>query len=162
MRQALAVAAEGLASGEAPIGSIVVSGDGRVVGAGCNATYGTGNPIMHAEIVALNAAAGSICPGTRGLTLVSTLEPCVMCTGAAMEAGIDHIVYGLDAPADCGAGRVRPPESPGTSMPSIHGGIMARHSRELFLFWMEVHRDDPSRAVQTAFILQLLGLTGQK
>ena len=109
MRQALTVAAEGLASGEAPIGSLLVQQDGRVVGSGHNLMHGTRNVILHAEIVALSSAAGKVCWGSRGLTLVSTLEPCVMCTGAAMEAGVDRIIFGLPAPADCGTGRVMAP-----------------------------------------------------
>jgi len=159
MRQALELAAQGLASGEAPIGSILVARDGCIIGSGHNTMHRTGNVILHAEIAALNAAAGKVPPGTRGLTLVSTLEPCVMCTGAAMEAGIDHIVYGLQAPVDCGFSRVRPPESPDANMPTIAGGLMARHSRELFLAWMDQHQHDPTRAAQRAFIVQLLGLT---
>ena len=159
MRRALAMAARALEEGEAPIGSLVVMCDGRVAGAGYNQMHGSGDVTRHAEMVALGAAAGQFAPGTRGLTLVSTLEPCVMCTGAAMEAGIEHIIYGLPAPADSGSGRVRAPESPDAAMPTLQGGVMARHSRELFLAWMDRHYDDPSRDAQRAFIQQLLSLT---
>jgi tRNA(Arg) A34 adenosine deaminase TadA len=159
MRHALALAAEALLEGEAPIGALVVLGDGRVAGSGYNRMQGTGDVTRHAEIVALSASAGQFAPGARGLTLVSTLEPCVMCTGAAMEAGIEHIVYGLPAPADSGSGRVRPPESPDATVPTIQGGVMARHSRDLFLAWLDQHAADASREGQRAFIQQLLSLT---
>jgi tRNA(Arg) A34 adenosine deaminase TadA len=159
MRKALMLAATALEEGEAPIGSLVMLRDGRVAGSGYNQMHRTGDVTRHAEIVALAASAGQFAPGTRGLTLVSTLEPCVMCTGAAMEAGIEHIVYGLAAPADSGSGRVRPPESPDAAMPTLQGGIMARHCRELFLAWMDQHCADPSRSAQRAFIQQLLSLT---
>ena len=50
--------------------------------------------------------------GKRGIALVSTLEPCVMCLGAAMEVGVTRVLFGLNAPADNGTQQVKPPESP--------------------------------------------------
>jgi hypothetical protein len=88
--------------------------------------------------------------------MVSTLEPCVMCTGAAMESAVDTIVYALAAPADNGTARVRPPESPESQMPRIVGGVLAAESRTLFERWLDMHRGEP----QAAFVEQLLARTG--
>lgn len=111
-------------------------------------------------MVAFRASAGRIATDCRDHILVSTLEPCVMCTGAAMEAAIDTIVYALEAPADSGTGRVMPPESPESQMPRIiqlHGALRDE-SRELFRRFLGSARDP----LQRAFAEQLLGLTGTK
>ncbi|HET8648561.1 MAG TPA: HAD family hydrolase [Gemmatimonadales bacterium] len=156
MRQALAVARDGLEHGEAPIGSVIADGDGQVVARGYNEMQCTGQKTAHAEIVAFRAAAGRIAMHARDLILVSTLEPCVMCTGAAMEAAADMIVFGLPAPADSGTGRVRPPVSQGTQMPRIIGRVLPDESRALFGEWLARHGEGP----QAGYIRQLLEATG--
>lgn len=102
MREALTVAEAGMDAGEAPIGAVIARGDGSVVAAGYNRLNKTRNKTAHAEMVAFADAAGKVPLDARDLLLVSTLEPCVMCTGAAMEAAVDTIVYALKAPADSG------------------------------------------------------------
>jgi tRNA(Arg) A34 adenosine deaminase TadA len=141
--------------GEAPIGCVIARGDGTVVARAHNEQQRSGDKVAHAEIVAFHRAAGCVPRDARDLILVSTLEPCVMCTGAAMEAGVATVVYGLNAPADSGTGRVRPPSSPESSMPRIVGGILARESRELFERWITLVRDPQ----QLAYGRQLLTLT---
>jgi phosphoglycolate phosphatase-like HAD superfamily hydrolase/tRNA(Arg) A34 adenosine deaminase TadA len=158
MREALAAAEEGMAAGEAPIGCVIADGDARVVARAHNEQNRTGNPTAHAEIVAFARAAGRLAPDARDHILVSTLEPCVMCTGAAMEGAIDTIVYGLQAPADSGTGRVRPPESPESQMPRIVGDVLAAESRRLFERWLEAHDGEP----QAAYVHQLLGLVKRR
>lgn len=154
MREALAAAEEGMAAGEAPIGCAIADADGRVVARGYNEMNRTRNKTAHAEIVAFARAAGSLPVDARDFVLVSTLEPCVMCTGAAMEAAVDTIAYALRAPADSGTGRVRPPESPESQMPRIVGDVLAAESRRLFERWLDAHRGEP----QAAYVEQLLGL----
>jgi tRNA(Arg) A34 adenosine deaminase TadA len=114
----------------------------------------TQNKTAHAEIVTFARVAGKVPLDARDLILASTLEPCVMCTGAAMEAAVDTIVYALRAPADSGTGRVRPPESPEAQMPRIVGEVLAAESRRLFERWLEANRGEP----QAAYVEQLLGL----
>ena len=154
MREALAAAEEGMAAGEAPIGCAIADGEGRVLARGYNEMNRTQNKTAHAEIVAFARAAGQVPLDARDLLLASTLEPCVMCTGAAMEAAVDTIVYALQAPADSGSGRVRPPESPESQMPRIVGNVLAAESRRLFEQWLEERRGTP----QAAYVEQLLGL----
>lgn len=155
MREALAEASRGLENGQAPIGCILASGSGEVLSRGYNQMMSSGDLSAHAEIVAIRNAAGKLLPGQRDYILVSTLEPCVMCTGAAMELGVDTILYGLPAPADGGTERVSPPRLPYTQMPRIIGGILSAQSRHLF----ERFAGMTSNPVAQAFTKQLLAGT---
>lgn len=157
MGEALEVAAEGMRNGEVPIGCVIARGDGTVIARAHNEMNASQNKTAHAEIVAFANAAGAVELGARDLLLVSTLEPCVMCTGAAMESSVDAVVYGLRAPADSGSGRVRPPESPESQMPRIVGDVLAAESRALLEQWYAEHEGEP----QAAYVQQLLELTDE-
>lgn len=156
MREALGAAERGMAAGEAPIGCVLARGDGTVVAAGYNSLNGTKDRTAHAEMVAFRRAAGAIPEDADDLVLVSTLEPCVMCLGAAMEAAVDTVVYGMRAPADSGAGRMAPPQSPEATMPRIVGDVLAAESRKLFERFLAKPDLNPK---QRAFAEQLLALT---
>ncbi len=125
MREALAEARRGLAAGELPVGALLARGDGTVVSRGYDTTRGTRDATAHAEIVALRQAAGLIASDARDTILVSSREPCVMCTGAAIEAAVDTIVFGAPVP-DGGASRLAPSES--SILPRLVGGIAAEES----------------------------------
>lgn len=156
MREALSVARQGLAHGEVPIGALLARGDGTILARGYNELNRTGDKTAHAEMVTFAHARGKVPPDAKDLILVSTLEPCVMCLGASMEARVDTILYGLRAPADSGTGRVSPPQSPDTGMPRIVGGVLARDSRALFQEWAAKASNNPD---QLKFVKQLLELT---
>jgi tRNA(Arg) A34 adenosine deaminase TadA len=158
MLLALGEARRALSEGEAPIGCVLLDGRGAVIGRGHNTMRASGIVTAHAEMNAFHAAAERIVPG-EPVVLVSTLEPCVMCTGAAMEAGVTTIIFGLRAPADAGTSRVHPPDSPGSTTPVIIGDVGADESRALFLRWLEMHAGDASRDEQRQFIDQLMALT---
>jgi membrane protein len=155
MREAIAEAEHGLASGEPPVGAVIADGDGRIIARGFNRLNGTQDRTAHAEMVAFRDAAGRLPRDKSDCLLVSTLEPCVVCTGAAMLAAIDTIVYGLRAPADGGSGRVEPPQSPESQMPRIVGDVLAKESRDLFLRFLSTVQDP----LQRAFAQQLLAST---
>lgn len=155
MREALKEAQRGLASGEAPIGCVLADGSGQIIARGHNQFNHCRDRTAHAEMVAFRNCAGRIPHDARDYILVSTLEPCVMCTGAAMEAAMDTIVYGLRAPADSGTGRVQPPETPESQMPRIVGGVLAGQARALFENFASIVTDP----LQRAFTEQLLALT---
>src|SRR5277367_2113710 len=94
MAEALAEARRAEAEGEVPVGAVAVA-DGQIVGIGHNRPIGLGDPTAHAEILAIRAAASTL--NTYRLTGVSiyvTLEPCVMCVGAMLNARIARVVYG--------------------------------------------------------------------
>lgn len=98
MREALALAREGAAAGEVPVGAVIVR-DGEVIGRGRNGPVGAHDPTAHAEILALRDAAARV--GNYrlpGCTLYVTLEPCVMCVGAFMHARVERVVYGTTEP----------------------------------------------------------------
>ena len=98
MREALALADEAAAAGEVPVGALVVL-EGRIVGRGRNRSLAERDPSAHAEIVALREAARA-CDRHRldGATLYVTLEPCLMCCGALLQARIGRLVYGAREP----------------------------------------------------------------
>jgi cytosine deaminase len=91
MQEAIAEAREGREEGGIPIGSVLVK-DGRIVGRGHNRRVQQGDPIAHAEIDCLRNAGrvGSY----RDCVLYSTLMPCYLCAGAAVQFGIGRVVAG--------------------------------------------------------------------
>jgi len=99
MRLAIAEAHAAEAAGEVPVGAIVVSTTGEVVGRGNNQVLRTNDPTAHAEIVALRSA-GLALGNYRllGCTLYVTLEPCAMCAGAILHARIARLVYAAADP----------------------------------------------------------------
>lgn len=95
MERALALAAEAAAAGEIPVGAVVLDPRGRIVGEGRNTREETGDPTGHAEIEALRRAAATLGSwNLEGHTLVVTLEPCIMCAGAILQARIGRVVFG--------------------------------------------------------------------
>lgn len=95
MREALLEANKATATGDLPIGAVVTDADGQIIGRGHNVREAHHDPAGHAEVVALRAAAETL--GTSrldGCTLIVTLEPCVMCAGAALTARVSRIVFG--------------------------------------------------------------------
>ncbi len=106
MREALLLAQAAAASGEVPVGALVIQ-QGRVIGRGFNQPVGSHDPTAHAEVQALRHAARTI--GNYrlpGCTLVVTLEPCVMCAGAIQHARIARLVFGAHDPKTGACGSV--------------------------------------------------------
>jgi tRNA(adenine34) deaminase len=92
---------------DVPVGAVVLDGTGSVAGTGRNRQVADGDPTAHAEIVAIRHAARAL--GRWRLdscTLVVTLEPCVMCAGAATAARLERLVYGVADPRAGAAGSV--------------------------------------------------------
>jgi tRNA(adenine34) deaminase len=98
MDVALREAEKAAASGEVPVGCVIVAG-GRVVGRGRNARELAGDPTAHAEIAAVKEAARAF-PSWRlsDATAYVTLEPCAMCAGAFVNARVARVVYGCTDP----------------------------------------------------------------
>lgn len=95
MRTALDEARAATATGDVPIGAVVLDPDGTVIGRGRNEREADADPTAHAEILALRAAARTRGEWRlEGCTLVVTLEPCTMCAGAAVLSRVRRVVFG--------------------------------------------------------------------
>lgn len=95
MRRALVLATEASTSDEIPVGAVVVDSAGRIIAEGRNTREETHDPTGHAEVEALRRAAASVGSwNLEGHTLVVTLEPCLMCAGAILQARIGRVVFG--------------------------------------------------------------------
>ncbi len=99
MGHALAEAAHAQQLGEVPVGAVVVTAEGALIGRGHNRVITGNDPTAHAEVVALRDAAcalGNYRLG--GCLLLVTLEPCIMCLGALVHARIAGVIYGAPDP----------------------------------------------------------------
>ncbi len=100
------LADEAAVAGEVPVGAVAVHG-GRIVAVGRNVRETTRDPLGHAEIIAIRAAAEALGVWRlTGVTVYVTLEPCAMCAGALVNARVDRVVYGCTDPKAGGAGSV--------------------------------------------------------
>lgn len=127
MRLALVQAEEAARQDEVPVGAVVVA-DGLVVGSGFNQRESRQNPLCHAEIAAIDAAAKRL--GRWRLSdcaIYVTLEPCIMCVGAILQARLAKLVFGcLDAKAGAVESLYRLCEDPRLNhqLPVV-GGVLA-------------------------------------
>jgi len=98
MRQALGEARQALLEEEVPIGAVIVRGE-QVIASSHNQREQLKDPTAHAEMIAITQAASAV-GGWRleGCTLYVTLEPCVMCSGAILQARIPLVVFGATDP----------------------------------------------------------------
>ncbi|QDU72396.1 nucleoside deaminase [Mucisphaera calidilacus] len=92
LQNAIAEAEKGRDEGGIPIGSVLINPQGHVVARGHNLRVQTDDPTAHAEVVCIRNAGRR--RDWRSLTLVSTLSPCIMCSGTAMLFRIPHVVIG--------------------------------------------------------------------
>jgi tRNA(adenine34) deaminase len=99
MKQALSEAEKGSSAGEVPVGAVLASPEGQIVAKAYNQPIALGDPTAHAEILAIRKA-GLFFRNYRlnDTTLVVTLEPCLMCMGAAINARIARLVFGTVDP----------------------------------------------------------------
>ena len=94
MSAALELARRAGDAGEVPVGAVAVR-EGRIVGQGSNSPIGRNDPTAHAEMLALREAAQSMNNyRLEDVTLYVTLEPCVMCAGALVQARVRRLVFG--------------------------------------------------------------------
>jgi len=99
MLEALEDAENALKSNEVPVGAVVADKNGYIIARGYNQPVSLHDPTAHAEIIALRNAA-SVVENYRlnDLVLCVTIEPCLMCAGALLNARIKTLIYGADDP----------------------------------------------------------------
>jgi tRNA(adenine34) deaminase len=133
MRAALAEARLALERDEVPVGAVVVLA-GEVVGTGFNQPIGRSDPTAHAEVEAVRDAARRL--GNyrlTGATLYVTVEPCLMCVGAAVHARIGTLVFGAREPkAGAVVSTQRAHEHPALNHRlTVVEGVLAENCREV-------------------------------
>lgn len=143
MRAALTEGALATASGDVPVGALVIDEHGEVVGRGHNVREAEGDPVGHAEVRALQAAASAL-GGWRltGCTLVVTLEPCTMCAGALVLARVSRLVFGAQDPKAGAVGSlwdvVRDRRL--NHRPEVVGGVLAQECGDALRTFFRDHR----------------------
>lgn len=131
-------------TGDVPVGAVVVSSTGAVLGVGRNARELLGDPSAHAEVLALRAAAERLGHWRLdGCTLYVTLEPCAMCAGAIVGARIQRLVFGASEPKTGAVGSlwdlVRDRRL--VHQVEVLPGVMAEESAEMLSGFFEKLRD---------------------
>jgi tRNA(adenine34) deaminase len=143
MGEALDAAREAQAAGEVPVGAVLVGEDGEVLARAYNRPIGLNDPAAHAEVLALREAAARLgnyrLPGT---TLYVTIEPCIMCVGALIQARIKRLVFGAPDPkSGACVSLYRLPEDPRLNHRlEMTGGIREAECRELLQEFFKARR----------------------
>ncbi len=143
MRRALDLARIAEATGEVPVGAVIVQDD-QIIGEGANAPIAGHDPTAHAEIQALRAA-GQAVQNYRltASTLYVTMEPCPMCAGALVNARVARLVYGAPDLRVGAAGTVfdivRAPEV--NHRLEVTAGVLESECRELLQAFFRARRD---------------------
>jgi tRNA(adenine34) deaminase len=142
MRRALLLAQRAAEEGEVPVGALLVM-DNEIIGEGWNRPIASKDPTAHAEIIALRAGASAL--GNYRLntaTLYATLEPCVMCLGALLNARIARLVFGAwDAKAGACGSIIDLPREPRLAHGlDVFGGVCSEEAAGLLRQFFESRR----------------------
>ncbi len=125
MEKALALAATAAEHGEVPIGCVIVSSTGELIGSAHNEVEATQNPLRHAECIAIERALAK--RGTKYLEdcdLYVTLEPCAMCAGAIASVRLRRVYFGAYDPKSGGTEHGARVLAHSHHTPEIIGGLM--------------------------------------
>lgn len=123
MNLALDEARLAMKNGEIPIAAILVSG-GKELSRSQTMVSRKGTLAAHGELFALLEANGKLWAAEHPLIIYTTLEPCLMCVGAAMQVGVDEIVFGMEAAPDGGARYQEAIAKGGQKVPVVRGGVL--------------------------------------
>ena len=134
MRVALEEAEEASRAGELPIGGAVYGG-GELLRRTQTRVRREGSIVAHGELTGLMSAGMGVYSCKRPLVLVTTLEPCLMCLGAAMQCGVDVLIYGMKCAPDGAASAVGGLGASGQRVPEIVGGVLEQECVEVFRHW---------------------------
>jgi tRNA(adenine34) deaminase len=144
MKEALQEATKGFDEGEVPVGAVVVDPAGAVVARAHNQPISLNDPCAHAEILALRQA-GMFYKNYRieGATLVVTIEPCLMCIGAAVHARVARLVFGAPDPKGGAAGSLYnvPEDLRLNHRIDVIPGVLEEECRKLLRDFFRMRRD---------------------
>jgi tRNA(adenine34) deaminase len=144
MRVAIDVARKSLLSKEFPVGTVIFNGDEIV-----SRAHSSGETklefLLHAEMAALlEADKKGFGRERKNMQMFTTLEPCMMCLGAAMSFGMGEVYYALESPIDGAVDfathfwQKDRKEIPGYTLPVIHSGILKSESQDLLREYIEL------------------------
>ena len=152
MELALVEARKAGAIGEVPVGAVIVRG-GEVVGRGHNRRESEGDPLGHAELLAIREAARRV-GGWRlsGCAMYVTLEPCAMCAGALVASRVERLVYAAPDPKAgwCGSlgNLVQDPRL--NHRLDVAAGLLSEESGSLLRgFFAELRRSPPEGSLES-------------
>ena len=133
--------------GEVPVTAIILDADGRCIGHGSDCRELLNDPLGHAELIALRQAA-SLKQDWRfnDCTLITTLEPCPMCSGALIQSRMGQVIFGATDPKRGGLGgtiNLALHESAHHKM-IIRGGVMEHEAGKQLRNWFKLRRQDYS------------------
>jgi tRNA(adenine34) deaminase len=143
MGEALAQAREAQAAGEVPVGAVLLGEGGEVLARAYNRPIGLNYPTAHAEVLALRQAAARLgnyrLPGT---TLYVTIEPCIMCVGALIQARVSRLVFGAPDPKGgaCVSLYRLPEDTRLNHRLEVRGGVREAECRELLQEFFKARR----------------------
>ena len=143
MGHALDLATAAAGDGDVPVGAVVVSPAGEVIGEGRNLREVEGDPTAHAEIVALREAARRTGEWRlEGCTLVVTLEPCPMCAGALVLSRVSTLVMGAWDPkmGACGSVWDIVRDRRATHRVEVISGVREAECSQVLLDFFAAHR----------------------
>jgi tRNA(adenine34) deaminase len=143
MRQAIDLGRLAEATGDVPVGAVLLDSTGEVLGSGHNAREALGDPTAHAEMMAIRQAAAATGRWRlEGCTLVVTLEPCTMCAGAVVLARLSALVFGAYDPKAGAVGSVWDVvrDRRVNSRPAVLGGVLETETGDLLRRFFASHR----------------------
>ena len=131
---------------EIPVGAVVVSAEGEVLGEGWNRNITESDPTAHAEIVAMRNAGAKV--GNYrllGATLYVTLEPCAMCAMAMIHARVSRVVFGASDPKTGAAGSVFDllGDARHNHRVEVQGGMLAEEASQRLTNYFRAKRGKP-------------------
>ena len=148
MEEALIEARKGLEMGEVPVGAVLAGPDGEIIAKSCNQPIYLKDPTAHAEILTLRKG-GEVYNNYRlnDTTLVVTIEPCVMCMGAALSARIARLVFGTFDPKAGAAGSLYDlaRDNRFNHRIEVISGIMEKECKDLLQDFFRIRRIEKER-----------------
>ena len=135
MRRAVELAQQCIPDGDVPVGCVIVSPEGTIIGEGRNRREADGLATAHAEVEAINMACKNIGSWRlSGCTLYVTLEPCPMCAGAIINARVDEVRYGArEEKSGCCGSVLNLFEERFNHHPRIYGGLLQDECQAVLL-----------------------------